>query len=167
MANFVERGSTIVSMETYSQTDLAYAAGIVDGEGYIGITEIKPRYEPSDRNQRRKSPGIVAQVAVVMADAVIPVWLSETFGGTFHSYPPRKPGHRGSTHWRLQGPRAAEFCGLIAEYLRLKGPQARLVIDYYADSRFVFKQRQTIPLEEIEARREYVHRAKALNRGGQ
>jgi hypothetical protein len=139
---------------------LWYAAGIIDGEGYIGITEVAPN------GKKRLSPSIKAQVAVAMADPVIPAWMAETFGGTFHSYPPRKLGQRGCTYWRIQNRKAAEFCELIAPYLKLKRVQAELVVGYYSDPRFVFKQRRSIPAEEVEARREYVVMAKALNHPG-
>jgi hypothetical protein len=42
-----------------------------------------------------------------------------------------------------------------------------LIVDFYADPRFLFKQRQLIPVEVV-ARREYVSEIRALNvRGDQ
>lgn len=153
-------------MADFVPEDLAYAAGIIDGEGYIGITETKPNYVSGDRKRRQKSPSFICRVTVAMCDPNVPVWLTETFGGTVHSYPPRKEGTRGSHHWVVQGPTAAAFCELIHGYLKVKRQQAELLMSYYADPRFVFKQRQGIPDTEIEQRREYVTTVKALNRGG-
>jgi hypothetical protein len=136
--------------------DLAYAAGIIDGEGYIGITESRP-------TGRRRSPQFRCLVVVQMCGPEVPVWLAENFGGTVHAYPPRQPGHKGSHRWVLQDRRAVVFCALLEPHLRVKGDQARLLGQFYADQRFNFTTRQAIPEDEVLGRREYVTTIQGLN----
>lgn len=152
--------------------DVVYAAGIIDGEGSIGISELRPNYEPGNRRKRRKSPSFRCWVQVTMTDPVVPVWLAETFGGTAntreHLNPPANARWKPYTVWVLQHQRASEFCALVLPFLRVKKEQAELVISYYADPRFTFKQRKSLSEDELDARREYAVQARALNgRGGQ
>lgn len=158
MADFVLGGDV-------STDDLHYAAGIVDGEGTIFISELSAR-------GKRKSPQFRCSVAVGMCDPLVPMLFAGWFGGSLHTYPGRKPGQRAITYWRANNRAAEAFCRLISPYLRLKRQQAELVLAFYDDPRFVFKQRQSIPLDEIEQKREYVTSSHALNvrgvdRGGQ
>lgn len=158
MADFV-LGSSVTTDE------LHYAAGIIDGEGTIYISELSARGD-------RRSPQFRCHVAVGMCDPLIPMYFKLWFGGSVHTYPGRKPGQRPITYWRANNRAAEGFCRLIAPYLRLKRQQAELVLAFYDDPRFVFRQRQSIPIDEIEQKREYVTQSHALNargtdRGGQ
>jgi hypothetical protein len=147
-------------MADFAAVDLAYAAGIIDGEGSIGITELAPG------RQRRRSPQFRPYVAVCMTDPVVPLLLADMFGGTVHTYAGRKPGQKASHHWRLGAQRAAAACEALVPYLRVKHEQAALVVAFYRDSRFQFKQRRALPDREITARREYVAKCRALNARG-
>jgi hypothetical protein len=147
--------------------ELAYAAGIVDGEGTIGVTEVSPSHEPGDRKRRRKSPSFRAYIGVVMCDPEIPTLMAELFGGTVHTYPARKVGHSPQTHWRIAGERAASACESLLPYLRLKRPQAQLVIDFMSDPRCRFAHtNRGVPLADITHRRQYVIESKHLNQRG-
>lgn len=146
-------------MADFVSSDLAYAAGIIDGEGTIGITEYAP-------GGKRKSPQFRCYVSVVMTDPSVPLWLAVHFGGTTHSYGPRKVGHKGTTTWRLQNRRAAEFCRLILPFLLVKGHQAEAIVAFYDDPSFQFKQRRSLPEDEVAARRRYVTQVRALNKRG-
>lgn len=143
--------------------DLAYAAGIMDGEGYIGITEYAI-------GGGRKSPQFRCRVTVCMCDSEVPEWLAATFGGTVHVYEGRKPGQRAQSHWVLQNRRAAEFCALVAPYMRTKHRQAELLSAFYVDWRFDFTRRggkgPQITTSEILGRRSYVVAIQRLNRRG-
>lgn len=158
MADFVFVGTEL---------DLAYAAGIIDGEGSIGITEIKPDYEKSNRKHRRKSPQIRGYMSVVMTDFTIPFWFAEKFGGTAHSYPPRKEGQKGSTHWRIHGERCVEVCQILIPYLKIKRNQALTLVEMYTDKRLNFNQTKTISEDELSIRREYIHRIHTYNKRGE
>lgn len=132
--------------------DLAYAAGIVDGEGYIGITV----------NKR----SIHCKVMVGMTDPEVPAWLMETFGGGLSFYPPRSSGgaKRGLHQWRVTGAKAEEFCRLLRPYLKVKHRQAELVLRFREDARLTFGARRgRIPDEELALKLAYAADIRALN----
>ena len=154
-------------MADFTAVDLAYAAGIMDGEGTIGVTELSPGYESGNRKRRRKSPSFRDYIAVVMSDPLVPMWLSSTFGGAVYEYPPRKPNHKPTYHWRLSGQKAAEFCGLLLPYLRLKHEQAKLVIAFRGQLNAAPNPRaHGLSEESIEERREVVAKVHRLNQRG-
>lgn len=146
-----------------STEDLAYAAGIIDGEGYIGITVLE-----KDKRRAYSSPSFQTVVNVGMADPEVVIWLQETFGGNVHSYGPGSYGtKRGVHHWRLAGPAVTEFCRMIRPYLRLKHRQAELILRYREDNRLNHTRHGgrgvRVPLEETEIKRLYQEEIKSLN----
>ena len=86
-------------------TELAYAAGLFDGEGSISLAR--------QRNNRSHSP----QVAVASNGCEVLRWLQKLFGGSIVTKQPRKPAHSVSYDWRLTDRRALTFLHLIRPYL--------------------------------------------------
>jgi hypothetical protein len=85
--------------------ELAYAAGIFDGEGSISLVR--------HRDNRWPSP----QVAVASNDREVLEWLRVLFGGSIVTKQPRLPTHSISYDWRLTDRRALAFLQLIRPYL--------------------------------------------------
>jgi len=89
----------------YALTDIAYAAGLFDGEGHVQVKLTRGR------------PSLVA--TIVGANREMHDWLVRTFGGK--SYVHGKPGKHRATKtswaWVLHGAKAAEFLLLIQPYL--------------------------------------------------
>lgn len=148
--------------------ELAYAAGIIDGEGTIGITELVPTEAVRRNGTRvRKSPQHRIYVAVSMTDATVPMWLHATFGGNIQRVPARQAQHKPSVRWSLSSERAARFCGVVAPYLRIKRTQAELAISFYENHlRDGFHGSTGVPVDEIARRRAYVSQIKSLNQRG-
>jgi hypothetical protein len=100
--------------------ELAYAAGIIDGEGCIGI---HPR-----RDRRTFTTGIAVQMCE--PDAIL--FLHQCFGGylglnkTFHR---DRPQHRPQHVWSVANQQACSACRALAPYLRVKRQQALNVIE--------------------------------------
>lgn len=138
-------------------TELAYAAGVIDGEGTIGIATVKPR-------GRRKSPSFRGYVSMAQTDIRLCIWMQERFGGRIFSYPARKPGQKGIHHWRIGGPTILDFLSDVRPYLVLKGEQADLVARLYTETEF--KQRRSLPSDIITARTELASGIHALNQRG-
>ena len=101
--------------------ELAYIAGLVDGEGYIGLAS---------------AHGVLAgdycspQVMVGMTDEPIILWLHSKFPCNYRRKKPvkletHKPCHM--LQWRCTT--AIEFLAAILPYLRVKRRQAELVIE--------------------------------------
>ena len=86
-------------------TELAYAAGLFDGEGSISLVRQK--------NNRSHSP----QVAVASNDYEVLEWFQKRFGGSIVTKQPRMPTHSVSYDWRLTDRRALTFLQLIRPYL--------------------------------------------------
>jgi hypothetical protein len=104
-------------------TELAYAAGLFDGEGSISLVRQK--------NNRSHSP----QVAVASNDYEVLVWFQKRFGGSIVTKQPRKSTHSVSYDWRLTDRRALTFLQLIRPYLVIQRKIRRidlLLNDYVA-----------------------------------
>ena len=102
------------------RTDLAYAAGIIDGEGYIGITV--------HRTQGRK-PYYQMRVRVKNTNEWLIQWLRFGFGGSFYTHP-ILPYRKPVWEWGIETNKASAFLHLIYPYLQFKKPQAELAIRF-------------------------------------
>jgi hypothetical protein len=139
---------------------LAYLAGIIDGEGTIGITEVTRPL--GDR--RRVNSTFRAYLSITMTEPTIPLLLAETFGGKVRTYPPRREGHKATMCWSIDSGRAAAACEQLLPYLRLKRQQAELVIAFRSRTKDWTTRR--MPGTEVSERREYVTKIHALNKRG-
>ncbi len=99
------------------KTDLAYIAGIIDGEGSITMGYC--------------NKSLVAKVTVVNTKEWLLQWLRMAFGGSVHL----KTEKRGKDWkpcymWSIGARGALEFLQSIYPYLRLKKPQAEVAIKF-------------------------------------
>lgn len=99
-----------------SSEQLAYIAGIVDGEGCIGLT-------------RMKQTRIVMRVSVAMTDKIIPEWLDAEFGGTL-SVRNTRPGWKTRYDWNIYSQKALVFLKQVLPFLVIKKGQAELAITF-------------------------------------
>ena len=163
MANIVS------DRQPVSEVDVAYAAGIIDGEGTIGITELLPNDRVRPNGTRvRKSVQHRIYVAVSMTDPTVPMWLHATFGGNIQYVPSRNPArHKPSTRWSMSSERAAVFCTTVMPYLRVKRQQAGLAVEFYRKHLGrTFQGSSGVPVSEVAARHSFVERINDLNRRG-
>jgi hypothetical protein len=106
-----------------NETDLAYAAGIIDGEGCILITHYKP--------YRKRRGGYRLVVELGMCDEVAPMWFFVTFGGRCKGYDRiLHTKYRKVNRWNQTDSKAAEFLRLILPYLKTKRAQAEIALEY-------------------------------------
>ena len=96
---------------------LAYAAGIIDGEGCIGI-------------HRRKGHHVVLQVAIHHTSQWLVEWFKMNFGGSVAYFVTKNPNHKDMWAWHLAPKQALEFLILIRPYLQLKRSHADLAIQF-------------------------------------
>lgn len=97
-----------------TDTDLAYLAGIIDGEGTVvhgaGVTRM-------------------TALRVAMTDKVVIDWLQSTFGGTIYTKP-KSPRGKAYYEWTLQGQdRLLDLIPQIIPYALCKRPQLERMID--------------------------------------
>ena len=109
----------------YKKIDLAYVAGIVDGEGSISITS----------SDRKRSNGIIDKyyflsVTVSNTNKPILIWLQSLFGGSLYDkrnyYENCKPVHI----WRCASNIALRFLKRIYPYLRIKKLHAEIAMQF-------------------------------------
>jgi len=95
--------------------DLIYAAGFIDGEGCITTATSNFR------------------LTISSTDRDILFWFKSTFGGNVNDqHVPKNPNHNIAWKWILCSKRELHlFLKAIFLYLKLKGSQAKVVIDFF------------------------------------
>jgi hypothetical protein len=99
------------------KTELAYAAGIVDGEGCISF---------------HTGETYSIMVVVVNTSEWLVQWLQTSFGGAvYHRHGEcESRGWKPIHHWTIASEEALGFLKLVYPYLRLKKPQAEIAIKF-------------------------------------
>jgi len=105
-----------------TETDLAYAAGLIDGDGSVIIGKFKAR------SQRQS--GYRLTVSVGMCDMIAPAWFHTNFGGRFNNYDRPNVKYRRVYIWNITDSKAAELLRLLLPYLKTKRVQAEVAIEY-------------------------------------
>lgn len=98
-----------------SKLTASYLAGFIDGEGYFGIYPV------------RQGKHFISCVKVANTNKEIIEWLHSSFGGFFytrHFQSKSKDAHT----WTLTDKRVVPFIEKIVPYLKIKRPQAELVL---------------------------------------
>jgi len=127
---------------------LAYLAGIVDGEGHVGI----------HLEHRRGYKFAVARIAVGMTNEATVRALAQTFGGTVKERLPGLRGRKPLFLWQVTNKLATRVAKTLLPYLVVKAPQAACIV---ALDRM--KQEPRIKVQNWWARpEEYRQREKSL-----
>uniref|UniRef100_A0A6M3L512 Putative HNH homing endonuclease n=1 Tax=viral metagenome TaxID=1070528 RepID=A0A6M3L512_9ZZZZ len=141
----------------YNETDLAYAAGIIDGEGNIGVY--------SNRN-KAATFGLVYRmlVQVGMCEIGSVLFLKEIFGGSLTMQKPTSSSRRQRFHWCISTQQACIFLEAILPYLKIKQPQALLAMEFQERK----KPRGGVPykltIQEFSIQKNYSDKLKALKK---
>lgn len=140
------------------ETIRAYAAGFVDGEGYIGI---RP---PSSTPRAGGSAGYLLIVTIVNHDKRPLAMLYKYFGG--HIYNRRMKGNcKPQFEYQVTGASGQKMLLCILPYLESKKEQALLATEWWGG-----KNHENIgiklPPEEVERNLIYYERLKSLNHRG-
>ncbi len=123
------------------QLDLAYAAGIFDGEGTVTILRV----------QNERNPTHSLHAFVTNTDRPLLEWLRETYGGAI--YAQRQQGqNRPCWQWKLTSRGAADFLALLLPYLRVKRAQAVVGIEFQTFKEAWRRDGRRMPAEIVEAR---------------
>jgi hypothetical protein len=102
-----------------SEVEKSYLAGIVDGEGTIGLWR-------HHKNETQTPNVTVANNSLELLE-----WIKARVGGTIISKKKRLAHHSDSYAWSIRQNRAIEFLNDIKEYLIIKRPQAELITGRY------------------------------------
>ena len=109
----------------YTDTQSAYMAGIMDGEGtfYIG------NYSGNRKNGDKHFQTLIA---VATNDKSLMEWLFNTFGGGFREYTPSqmaKNSRKQVYRWQATSNRMLHICEIILPYLVIKKRQCEIMIE--------------------------------------
>ena len=102
-----------------------YTAGIIDGEGSIGIARTLSR----GRAQHSLHVGVVNSYRPLVESLV------ETYGGVIRTRKPVGLSRKTQYEWRLYGPSAGLFLDFIQDYLFEKKNQSWLAREFLAQKR--------------------------------
>ncbi len=111
-----------VAPQKYPAQDLAYIAGIIDGEGHVGISRDKGKYGPRYR----------AVTRVCMVDDAAIRFISERFGGSFYQRKRYRDNPRWSDIYRycIADKAAETLLRAIEAFVLVKRELVRTVLEY-------------------------------------
>lgn len=146
--------------DSWTEADLAYFAGILDGEGCLTLSSV--------RRNDSGSPSMAAHVSVLHTDARLIRWLHTTFGGTVHLHKKHRAHHKQPIVWTLCGAGIEELLTACMPYLRLKQDQAALMLEFRATviPNTGGADRPRLSTETLARRDEMSARMSILNRKG-
>jgi hypothetical protein len=105
-----------------------YIAGFVDGEGCISCRTRAKKY-------------LTPSIEVTNCNKEVLDWLASLFGGGIYLNKDFRPTRKDSYHWTVAGQKAIDCIKTIYPYLRIKKPQAMLVLSL---KRFETKSRDKL-----------------------
>ena len=105
--------------------DLAWAAGIIDGEGSIFVMK-------QGRKDRERDCNYIMRVSVQSTDPHMAKELCNIFpdGAVFTQEIDKKPQNSNTLKWQINGRKAAFVLKQILPFMKVKHEQAKLAIDF-------------------------------------
>ena len=120
------------------ETDIAYIAGLFDGEGSINITRRPERKKKHKGKGYRISNSMRISMEISMTDQSVLRWLHEVLGVGTLTDKPRKGLRKNGTkylmqyRWRCTFRDAYYVCCLIWPFAHTKLPKIQQVINHYS-----------------------------------
>ena len=126
------------------EVDLAYIAGLIDGEGSIQYKQ----YMRKRKHNPKAYPTWSIRIEIAMTDQSVLIWLNEILGvGTVN---PRKvkPGKKKQWRWRCSHRQAYFVAKLIWPYVHIKLPAIKKKIEHY--SKEIIMNDKVVSLEDYK-----------------
>lgn len=141
--------------------DLAWAAGFVDGEGWIGIKRLVQRRR-TDGSAYGCNENYEACLSVAQNDPAPLVKLHKLFGGSIKLHH-RQQNQRISYVWQVRSKRSEKVCEELMPFFVVKRGQAAVLLAF----RETIRYDSTAGLSEktVQMRRNLYERMKGLNSG--
>lgn len=107
-------------------TDAAYLAGLIDGEGYVGLVRFGKRASGE--------VAIYPRLTIAMTDKAIVNWVDVLTGyiGTRGVLDRHNPKHRPAYQWHANGKAAEAVLAQVLPYMRVKRRQALALLRFVA-----------------------------------
>ena len=126
------------------EVDLAYIAGLIDGEGSIQYKQ----YMRKRKHNPKAYPTWSIRIEIAMTDRSVLVWLNEILGvGTVNSRKV-KPGKKKQWRWRCSHRQAYFVARLIWPYIHIKLPAIQKIIEHY--SKEIIMNNKVVSLEDYK-----------------
>lgn len=140
---------------------LAYMAGIMDGEGTIRIDKMKP-----SKKRKTKNPCYSVHISLGMVEAVMPQLFRETFGvgsRRVECVEGKRPVHR----WHVRGNHCARIViDALMPYLILKKRQADIALELIEGWKTPYSRKKGIDPLELRRREDLYRQMRKLNAVG-
>lgn len=131
------------------ETDLAYLAGLLDGEGHFGL--------------RKSQTGFAVIIQVQMTDEAVLTWARNTFGGNLELNREATEKHERVIRWTVGGKEKVKPLLLaLLPYLKVKKANAEVLYSFCKRFGRILRWET----EGIEAAKRFVAVAQALNSKG-
>ena len=141
-----------------NDTDIAYIAGLFDGEGSI---QCKQAWEKKKKHKGvgyRKAYSWRINMEITMTDQSVLIWLHEVLGVGTLTKKPRKGLRKDGTKylmqwsWRCTYRDAYDVCCLLWPYAHTKLDKIQQVLEHY--SKEVLKKGNVVNIDEYKMRKE-------------
>ena len=142
-------------------TNIAYAAGLFDGEGSVDI------YKAST-SKASKNISLMLRVIITQKDGLIMNWLQDNFGGYVQKNV--RPDNNWVYHWDIRSKAAEDFINSIMPFVKIKKPQLELALEFqkkkseYLHTLKGTQKFRALNAKEIEERLEIKERIKKLKK---
>ena len=123
------------------ESDIAYIAGLFDGEGSITITRRPEKKKKRKGEGYRISNSMRISMEIAMTDQSVLIWVHEVLGVGSLTDKPRKGLRKNGTkylmqyRWRCTFRDAYYVCCLLFPYAHTKLGKIQQVIDHYSDKK--------------------------------
>jgi len=138
-----------------SQSDIAYIAGLFDGEGSIYFAKRIEKKKKHKGKGYRTSMSQRISMEITMTDESVVRWVHEVLGVGTVNKKPRKGRRKDGTKylmqwkWRCTFRQAYYVCCLIWPYAHTKLPKINQILEHYADNKKIINGK-IVSLEEYK-----------------
>tara|TARA_R100001079_G_C4417930_1_gene138414 strand:+ start:193 stop:615 length:423 start_codon:yes stop_codon:yes gene_type:complete len=133
-----------------NDTDIAYIAGLFDGEGCVSYKQYMRRRS----HNPRAYPTWQIRLEIAMTEKSILVWLCEVLGvGTVKEKKYKTKytlGWKKQWRWRCSHRDAFKVCCLIFPYAHIKLDKIQKIIQHYSDRKLTIMNDNVVSLEEYK-----------------
>ena len=137
------------------QSDIAYIAGLFDGEGSIYFAKRIEKKKKHKGRGYRTSMSQRISMEITMTDESVVRWVHEVLGVGTVNKKPRKGRRKDGTKylmqwkWRCTFRQAYYVCCLIWPYAHTKLPKINQILEHYADNKKIINGK-IVSLEEYK-----------------
>lgn len=139
----------------FDKEKLLYLAGIIDGEGCIGI-ELQ-----AANNSCRKVDYYIPRIAIINSSFALIEWLTKHFGGKYHIRK-KETGKKRIYVWNVFGQHMEDIIRSVEPFLIIKNQAANIIIEY----RETISDEWNISEDTHKKRRELYLRMRSVNKVG-